>query len=305
MAKNLTEADSHAANVTVPEGGDPRTAASVETGFQQLADRTNYAHRRITGAAAMPVSKADTTAGAELASVVTTLGQQATSPYWLLEERALTGTSEKLRVYAFASGSGNQAIVYTRNAAYDVATAAWAVDTAGSAQKVEIGTRVLFAHALAATTSGGWTDAQWVDGLASLTVDEGGPAGVLQLAGLIDGAAPAKNTLYADNILQAWGCLETDGAGGVTLYSHFGVSGLSLSGGSVIVTFDNAFDTTTSVVRHMCGFGNVMNGTDACLFQPLTGTTAALQVYPDLASAQTDLSAVSRQINFHVCGKLA
>jgi hypothetical protein len=46
MSKNLTEVDEYTANVTVPEGGDARTAASVETPFQALANRTlNHKNR--------------------------------------------------------------------------------------------------------------------------------------------------------------------------------------------------------------------------------------------------------------------
>lgn len=50
MAHNLTEGGTYAANVTVPDPGDPRTAASVELPFQQLADRTNNHQTRLTAA---------------------------------------------------------------------------------------------------------------------------------------------------------------------------------------------------------------------------------------------------------------
>lgn len=42
MAKNLVEVATFTANVSVPEGADARTAASVETPFQALANRTKY-----------------------------------------------------------------------------------------------------------------------------------------------------------------------------------------------------------------------------------------------------------------------
>lgn len=42
MPKNLTEVDEFPAVVTVPVGTDARTAASVEVGFQALADRTRW-----------------------------------------------------------------------------------------------------------------------------------------------------------------------------------------------------------------------------------------------------------------------
>lgn len=60
MAKNLTEVDEFTANVTVPEGGDSRTAASVETPFQALANRSRNAKNRLDGhdatLASMPVA---------------------------------------------------------------------------------------------------------------------------------------------------------------------------------------------------------------------------------------------------------
>jgi hypothetical protein len=50
MAHTLTEALLHTASVTVPDDGDDLDAASVEVGFQALADRTNLAHAQLTGA---------------------------------------------------------------------------------------------------------------------------------------------------------------------------------------------------------------------------------------------------------------
>jgi hypothetical protein len=42
MAKELTGSGTYQATVTCPEGGDPRTAASVEAGLQDLADTASY-----------------------------------------------------------------------------------------------------------------------------------------------------------------------------------------------------------------------------------------------------------------------
>lgn len=53
MSHALTEAnDTYTASIIVPDGGDPRTAASVEEGMQDLADRLNFIRRRVEGAAA-------------------------------------------------------------------------------------------------------------------------------------------------------------------------------------------------------------------------------------------------------------
>jgi hypothetical protein len=48
MAHNLTETDTYTANVSVPDGADNRTAASVETPFQALTNRAKYLYTRLT-----------------------------------------------------------------------------------------------------------------------------------------------------------------------------------------------------------------------------------------------------------------
>lgn len=52
MSHTLTEADNWPNTITVPDGGDPRTAASVEVFAQGLADRARYARNRVRGLAA-------------------------------------------------------------------------------------------------------------------------------------------------------------------------------------------------------------------------------------------------------------
>lgn len=47
MAHNLTETDTYTANVSVPDGADSRTAASVETPFQALTNRARYLYNRL------------------------------------------------------------------------------------------------------------------------------------------------------------------------------------------------------------------------------------------------------------------
>jgi hypothetical protein len=48
----LSEADSFDASVTVPAGGDPRTAASVDGAFQSLTNRTKNLRKGVPGIAA-------------------------------------------------------------------------------------------------------------------------------------------------------------------------------------------------------------------------------------------------------------
>jgi len=47
MAHNLTDIDTFTSAVTVPDGGDPRTAASVELPFQAVANRTRNVKNRL------------------------------------------------------------------------------------------------------------------------------------------------------------------------------------------------------------------------------------------------------------------
>jgi hypothetical protein len=49
MAKNLTDANTYPAAITVPVDGDALSGASVETAYQGLANRTNFLGRRMPG----------------------------------------------------------------------------------------------------------------------------------------------------------------------------------------------------------------------------------------------------------------
>lgn len=52
MAHNLVDVDTWTASVAVPDDGDAANAASVESGMQDLADRTLYLRNRLPSAAA-------------------------------------------------------------------------------------------------------------------------------------------------------------------------------------------------------------------------------------------------------------
>jgi hypothetical protein len=68
MSHNLTEADSFPTNVSVPDGGDPRNAASVEPSFQSLADRTRWTKNRVGHYARFAVETTGGLGGAGVAS---------------------------------------------------------------------------------------------------------------------------------------------------------------------------------------------------------------------------------------------
>lgn len=47
MAHNLTESEAYTANVSIPDDGDARNAASVESAYQALANRTKYLKAKV------------------------------------------------------------------------------------------------------------------------------------------------------------------------------------------------------------------------------------------------------------------
>jgi hypothetical protein len=58
MAHALTESSTFTASITVPDGGDPRTAASVELPFQGVANRTRNHEDRIQAVEALNIEDA-------------------------------------------------------------------------------------------------------------------------------------------------------------------------------------------------------------------------------------------------------
>ncbi len=66
MAKNLTESETYAANVTVPEPNDFLNSASFELPCQQLADRTNHMKGILDTFAAVELSGSSKADGANL-----------------------------------------------------------------------------------------------------------------------------------------------------------------------------------------------------------------------------------------------
>ena len=93
MAHTLTDADTYSATVTVPDDGDTLSAASVETGFQNLADRTNFLANRNVAAGGVP--------SASRIYIPTVVFGQGGTPKWkssnkgwyLLQESTVSSTS--------------------------------------------------------------------------------------------------------------------------------------------------------------------------------------------------------------------
>lgn len=105
MSHNLTEAATYDANVTVPDPGDNRTAASVITAFQALADRTAWIKAQFATAASFggTVDVASTSlfhdhtqwpdGGAVPKVYISAASIESDSPVVLTDELVLAGTS--------------------------------------------------------------------------------------------------------------------------------------------------------------------------------------------------------------------
>lgn len=68
MSHALVETSTFDASVTVPDGGDARTAASVEVGFQALANRSKYLHDGVSNLVRLEqgtIPQADTTSSSD------------------------------------------------------------------------------------------------------------------------------------------------------------------------------------------------------------------------------------------------
>lgn len=108
MAHNLTEVETYAANVSVPDDGDARNAASVVSAFQVLADRAKYlkakadlvaqfALYRISGAAIAQNAKATLTELLDPATAYALASDEVSFPavgYYAISVRASMTSSD-------------------------------------------------------------------------------------------------------------------------------------------------------------------------------------------------------------------
>lgn len=301
MPANITDVDEFTDPIDYPIDTEDADQASLERFIQDLANRTRYLRNRTHGVASMPVTKADTEAGAELATAIHSLGASGTSEYWLINEWEGSGQTEKLREYILVDGSGLSRVV-TWNALWDAGTGTWSVDAAGKALRTVTGPATYVQHADASTTSGGWSDADWfTDGNALLSVDQTNHAGIVQLLGDLGSAAtPGQNTLYSDSMPKAWGVFTTDGVGGVTVEESFNVLSASLSTATLTVTLRRGF---TSANYHVSPSG----GGGAVDEQPRgfgsTATTISLSMLDSSAGTLIDLEANARGLSFAAVGR--
>jgi len=296
MPQNIIPSEAEAPTVVAPSSGDPVTDGSIVQGEQPITDWLQWLHNRLTGGAAMPVDKADTTAGAELATQTHALGALGTSSYWLINEWSFSGETEKLREYV----TGTSRIV-TYNAQWDADTATWAVDAAGRAWRATSGTGTTVQHASSSTTAGGWTDGDWSnDGSAGIGADPVDNAGVLQLFGSKGAATPAANTLYSDNMPKAWGSISV-ASGSITALSTFNVDegSLALNGTSELTV---PLRQPMADGNYVVSPGAVFSSGEGYRMSGLAAGSFNIGVV-DSGGSLVDLTANTRTIQFTIFGR--
>lgn len=161
MAKILTDVDTFSADVTVPEGGDARTALSVELPFQKLSNRTRNLLNRLEGIgldAMVPFLKSTDTAEEH--------PSESGNAWKLLMEFATGGAASPWKVRVF---SGNMASLWgvlaiSVNAKWDPTAGSageWSADDTGDSavRLVFDNLRAVLVHKQ--TTSSAWTDSGW------------------------------------------------------------------------------------------------------------------------------------------------
>jgi hypothetical protein len=175
MSHSLTETATYDASVVVPDGGDPRTAASVVEGMQALANRTKYIKDLLSGDLPAGLILDPTDATVPLWKTTKGAGDDANAGnLWkLIGSGPGAGTSIS-RLYVGEGGAGFLQFCVTVNAAWNPVTLKWVPDdTASYSSRMSLG---------ADTSAGGggyeyktptatpWSDTGWTGG-TSITSD--------------------------------------------------------------------------------------------------------------------------------------
>jgi hypothetical protein len=230
MPTNIVDTATYTNPIVAPASGDPRTAASVETMGQGLANRTAYLGSFISSGLFPTINseKADTNAGAEIASLVHKMGQSATSRFWLWQSCLINGVAGRLRMYQDAQQNGSLVITY--NAAWDADTDQWVKDATGAvATKFAIGSSGGFVvQFVDAATAGPFAEGSWNANLGLFGSD--GARAVLTLAGwMATSVTPSADTLYSNNMIKAWASV-TVASSVITVHDSFNMGTPSLQG---------------------------------------------------------------------------
>lgn len=264
MPQNITENPTRGSTVVAPSSGDPVTDGSIIQGEQPLADR--IAHLE----------------GFDLSS-----GQRA-----LIHEYGGAGLA-KIRMYAVHTGAK---LTWQRTFNAEWNGSQWVADIAGFATLWQEGNGgVAMRFASAATTAGGWSDAEFLsDASLGLGFDPSNEIPFFQLAGgnLPVATAPVSNALYANNVPKAWGKFTTDGVGGVTLTEGFNCS-VAINANDVRVTLltpmaDNNYHVSkshhTSNPHHVVGPFNQGTSVFDLRLVDMSGVTQSLSTNSEVIS---------------------
>lgn len=230
MPTNIIDVQTYTNPIVAPASGDPRTAASVATMGQGLANRTAYLGAIVASGLIPTINseKTDDDAGAETSSLVHAMGPSATSRFWLLQSATISGIDARLRIYQDAQQ--NASLVITYNAAWDADTDQWVKDATGAtAIRYGIGSAAGFVvQFVDSGTAGPFAEGSWNANLGLFGTD--GTRAVLALAGwMATAVTPAANTLYANNIVKAWANVQV-ASGVITVNDAFNIGTPSIQG---------------------------------------------------------------------------
>lgn len=120
----------------------------------------------------------------------------------------------------------------------------------------------------------------------------------------LDGATPANveaNALYAQNVVKAWGRIDTNGAGGAALSANgsFNISSVAISGTDLVVTLQVGF----SAAGVVCALATRV-GTSVSVVLPISNSTTTVTFRMSNTTGPTtqDLSIIATTINVLILG---
>lgn len=197
MPTNIVEVPARGSTIVAPVSGDPVTDASITQGEQPIADRIQHLE------------------GMTIGSTDTRLIQQ-----W--------GQSGEAQYRVYVRGAGAETTIQKTYNAFWTGTE-WNVDVAGDAWAwLLVGGSFTQFYAPAATTSGGWSDAEFAQVNITSAISASVGVQVFDTSYLGLTIAPTANALYADNIIKAWGVINVS-SGTITVQAGFNVNASTTS----------------------------------------------------------------------------
>ena len=283
-----------AATITDIADGDALNAANLTPAPKALADLIAYlqANAVLLGSsgAISNTDAIDLTGPGEFSASLQYAIVPATRK--LVASFNTSSLQRRIRVYAEGAGSnlGGGNLVITTNAVWSSASGGrWSNDIAGEdGSALLIGLLPRFVRVAAATLAAGMTDAAfWSSGA------------------LFPAAATAlQNTVHPLLVSKAWGCVKTDGVGGVSLLDGANVSGVYIASNTIGVTLANGilvqtgFPCAVSCTRQYPGSGGV--AADTIQFIGNNANTFSFQGFPAGGSAPQNPATTAFTFHFDI-----